>query len=59
MMVIFLTGLVSMILMRTLRNDYAKYAYEDDDLDNLVSIDFTAVQRLLPIIIITYHAIQI
>ena len=26
MMVIFLTGLVSMILMRTLRNDYAKYA---------------------------------
>ncbi|KAG0448864.1 hypothetical protein HPP92_027626 [Vanilla planifolia] len=35
MMVIFLTGLVSMILMRTLRNDYAKYAREDDDLDNL------------------------
>ena len=32
MMVIFLTGLVSMILMRTLRNDYAKYAREDDDL---------------------------
>ncbi|XP_022945976.1 transmembrane 9 superfamily member 1-like [Cucurbita moschata] len=31
MMVIFLTGLVSMILMRTLRNDYAKYAREDDD----------------------------
>lgn len=36
MMVIFLTGLVSMILMRTLRNDYAKYAREDDDLDTLV-----------------------
>ncbi|KAJ9158927.1 hypothetical protein P3X46_024470 [Hevea brasiliensis] len=35
MMVIFLTGLVSMILMRTLRNDYAKYAREDDDLDSL------------------------
>ncbi|KAL3615791.1 Transmembrane 9 superfamily member 1 [Castilleja foliolosa] len=35
MMVIFLTGLVSMILMRTLRNDYAKYAREDDDLDNM------------------------
>ncbi|KAJ6927993.1 transmembrane 9 superfamily member 1 [Populus alba x Populus x berolinensis] len=32
MMVIFLTGLVSMILMRTLRNDYAKYARDDDDL---------------------------
>jgi hypothetical protein len=34
-----LTGLVSMILMRTLRNDYAKYAREDDDLDSLVSSD--------------------
>ncbi|MBA0619840.1 hypothetical protein Godav_005637, partial [Gossypium davidsonii] len=34
-MVIFLTGLVSMILMRTLRNDYAKYAWEDDDLETL------------------------
>lgn len=37
MMVIFLTGLVSMILMRTLRNDYAKYAREDDDLETLVT----------------------
>ncbi|KAF6175526.1 hypothetical protein GIB67_038100, partial [Kingdonia uniflora] len=35
MMVIFLTGLVSTILMRTLRNDYAKYAREDDDLKTL------------------------
>ncbi|KAG0483050.1 hypothetical protein HPP92_011134 [Vanilla planifolia] len=35
MMVIFLTGLVSMILMRTLRKDYAKYAREDDDLETL------------------------
>ncbi|KAL1542818.1 Transmembrane 9 superfamily member 1 [Salvia divinorum] len=35
MMVIFLTGLVSMILMRTLRNDYAKYGREDDDLESL------------------------
>ncbi|KAF5936551.1 hypothetical protein HYC85_024057 [Camellia sinensis] len=35
MMVIFLTGLVSMILMRTLRNDYAKYARDDDDLETL------------------------
>lgn len=41
MMVIFLTGLVSMILMRTLRNDYAKYAREDDDLESLVmSLNF-------------------
>jgi Endomembrane protein 70 len=37
MMVIFLTGLVSMILMRTLRNDYAKYAREDDDIESLVN----------------------
>ena len=28
MMVIFLTGIVSLILMRTLRKDYAKYARE-------------------------------
>lgn len=34
MMVIFLTGLVSMILMRTLRKDYAKYAKDDDDLED-------------------------
>lgn len=40
MMVIFLTGLVSMILMRTLRNDYAKYAREDDDLESLVIFFF-------------------
>ncbi|CAN4097995.1 unnamed protein product [Withania somnifera] len=35
MMVIFLTGLVSMILMRTLRNDYAKYARENEDMETL------------------------
>ncbi|KAH9627015.1 hypothetical protein KSS87_020666, partial [Heliosperma pusillum] len=39
MMVIFLTGLVSMILMRTLRNDYAKYAREDDDLEMILERD--------------------
>ena len=33
MMVIFLTGLVSMILMRTLRKDYAKYSRDDDDIE--------------------------
>jgi len=32
MMVIFLVGLVSMILMRTLRRDYARYS-KDEDLD--------------------------
>ncbi len=36
MMVIFLVGLVSMILMRTLRKDYARYS-RDADLDDLVS----------------------
>ncbi|KAL5017783.1 hypothetical protein ScPMuIL_003505 [Solemya velum] len=30
MMVLFLVGLVSMILMRTLRKDYARYSKEDD-----------------------------
>eukprot|EP00163_Fabomonas_tropica_P031290 TRINITY_DN738_c0_g1_i2.p1 TRINITY_DN738_c0_g1~~TRINITY_DN738_c0_g1_i2.p1 ORF type:complete len:642 (-),score=157.54 TRINITY_DN738_c0_g1_i2:148-1926(-) len=30
MMVIFLTGLVALILMRTLKNDYAKYQRNDD-----------------------------
>lgn len=34
MMVIFLVGLVSMILMRTLRKDYARYS-KDDELDDL------------------------
>lgn len=35
MMVIFLTGLVAMILVRTLRNDYAKYTRDDDDIESL------------------------
>eukprot|EP00878_Enallax_costatus_P020814 GHUV01022014.1.p1 GENE.GHUV01022014.1~~GHUV01022014.1.p1 ORF type:complete len:431 (+),score=66.41 GHUV01022014.1:154-1446(+) len=35
MMVMFLTGLVAIILMRTLRRDYARYAKEDGDLENL------------------------
>ena len=35
MMVVFLVGLVAMILMRTLRKDYARYS-RDDDLDELV-----------------------
>jgi len=35
MMVIFLVGLVSMILMRTLRKDYARYSKEDD-IDEMV-----------------------
>lgn len=35
MMVIFLTGIVTLILMRTLRKDYAKYAREAGELDDL------------------------
>lgn len=36
MMVLFLVGLVSMILMRALRKDYARYNKEDDgDIDDL------------------------
>lgn len=34
-MVIFLIGLVSMILMRTLRKDYARYSKDDDDVEHL------------------------
>ena len=36
MMVIFLVGLVSMILMRTLRKDYARYSKEED-IDEMVT----------------------
>ena len=35
MMVIFLVGLVTMILMRTLRKDYARYAKDDDMEDDM------------------------
>lgn len=35
MMVIFLVGLVSMILMRTLRKDYARYSKEEE-MDDMV-----------------------
>jgi len=33
MMVIFLFGLVSMIFIRTLRNDISKFSKDDDELD--------------------------
>ena len=47
MMVIFLVGLVSMILMRTLRKDYARYSREED-LDEMVSMRFvTNVVRIV------------
>lgn len=40
MMVIFLVGLVSMILMRTLRKDYARYSKEDDLDDMVICVEF-------------------
>ena len=42
-MAIFLVGLVSMILMRTLRKDYARYSREEE-LDDLVSVHYILVK---------------
>lgn len=40
MMVIFLCGLVALILLRTLRNDFARYAREDDlDLEGIQGLE--------------------
>lgn len=41
-MVIFLVGLVSMILMRTLRKDYARYS-KDEDMDDMVILKYIHV----------------
>ena len=46
MMVIFLTGLVSIILMRTLHKDYARLTREVDEFD--VSICFLNPSSLHP-----------
>lgn len=48
MMVIFLTGLVSMILLRTLRNDYAKCVLTSCALLNPVSHDHNVVRHIAP-----------
>jgi hypothetical protein len=58
MMVIFLTGLVSMILMRTLRNDYAKYAREEDDLETLVRIRSSNSFRKSWHTVLMYHVLS-
>jgi transmembrane 9 superfamily protein 3 len=42
MMVVFLCGLVALILLRVLRNDYAKYMREDDELS------LTTIERSMP-----------
>jgi len=49
-MVIFLVGLVSMILMRTLRKDYARYSKEEDG-DDMVIFTFVTLYRLLLLIV--------
>ncbi len=49
MMVLFLVGLVSMILLRTLRKDYARYG-KDDDLNDMVEINFRVEQIYLDLI---------
>lgn len=43
MMVLFLVGLVSMILLRTLRKDYARYTKEDE-LDDIVRLRRAAMR---------------
>lgn len=45
MMVIFLVGLVSMILMRTLRKDYARYA-KDEEMDDMVCSSFLRLKGI-------------
>jgi hypothetical protein len=50
MMVIFLVGLVSMILMRTLRKDYARYS-KDEDIDDMVSLKLKCVILVLGVIL--------
>lgn len=43
MMVIFLVGLVAMILMRTLRKDFARYGRDEDTLDDIVSVSVSSI----------------
>ena len=47
MMVIFLVGLVSMILLRTLRKDYARYS-KDDELDEMVGTSLAHHCEIFP-----------
>lgn len=47
MMVLFLVGLVSMILMRTLRKDYQRYSKDEEMDDLLVSLLCCRIFRLL------------
>ena len=61
MMVIFLVGLVSMILMRTLRKDYARYSKEDDldDMEKDLGDEYGWKQVCNLMIYVLPHAIGI
>jgi hypothetical protein len=51
MMVIFLVGLVSMILLRTVRKDYARYS-QDEEVDAMVNNIFYLNFHFVPFIIL-------
>lgn len=51
MMVIFLVGLVSMILMRTLRKDYQRYS-KDEEMDDMVIFSHSFKLNIILIIFI-------
>lgn len=55
-MVIFLVGLVSMILMRTLRKDYARYS-KDDELDDMVKLILINLSSLIHLYMYLYFSL--
>lgn len=57
MMVIFLVGLVSMILMRTLRKDYARYS-KDDELDDMVKLIWINLSSLIHLYMYMYCSLS-
>lgn len=56
MMVIFLVGLVSMILMRTLRKDYARYSKEEE-MDDMVRSAFMLLKNLFLRLTVFMHSL--
>lgn len=60
MMVIFLVGLVSMILMRTLRKDYARYS-KDDELDDMVKLIWINLSSLIisPVHVFVFFTVHV
>lgn len=49
MMVLFLTGMVSIILLRTVKRDFSRYDQEEESLDDFVSSPMQKVARHLDI----------